>query len=561
MIDTTTPEKTELRVFRNTGIAPHSLDADAVKVLSRLQRKGFETYLVGGCVRDLLLGRTPKDFDIATEARPRQVKALFRNCRVIGRRFKLAHVHFDGKILEVSTFRTMPARRRNEEELLIRSDNEFGTAEDDAYRRDFTINGLFYDPTEDRILDWVGGIHDLQLRLVRAIGSPGIRMREDPIRILRAIKFASRLGFSIEKGTWEAMCRVSRDLAKGAPPRILEEILRLLKSGKALRAFQLLRDCRALGVVLEDLHGFLEHTETEARLRFWKKLEALDALCQEGPPPSTALCLAALFYDFLEARRNGPVGDRDLGRWVYDQLDPLFRALSLPRAEAAKMRRIYVVQNRFSVPEGKGGRTGRPSVFVKQESFPEAFRFFRLRCMATGRGFEDLERWTALERKERPPEDGSAPEDRLPEGATAPASPEEPPRLEKRKRRARGSKKSGGRKEAGTSDESPSSPEESPAKEEKGGKRRKRRRKRSEKAKPLPEIAPLPDIELDPSQIPTYGSVIGDQADPGKWKAPGRGKGKKRKVPVEETPYVPPPPPEEDPRGNGEDEPDIFGDW
>src|SRR5258706_11663539 len=196
---------------------PHDqIDSDAQKVVRRLARSGFDAYLVGGCVRDLLLGRKPKDFDVATSATPPEIRALFRNCRIIGRRFRLAHIFFGSKIIETSTFRANPRDAEGEaldeasapstapvadppaEELFIRRDNVFGSAEEDARRRDFTINGLFYDLDADRVIDYVEGLPDLDRRTVRTIGDADIRFREDPIRILRAIKFAARLDFEIE---------------------------------------------------------------------------------------------------------------------------------------------------------------------------------------------------------------------------------------------------------------------------------------------------------------------------------------------------------------------------
>src|SRR5690348_8469631 len=186
------------------------IDPDAIKVVRRLRRHQHTAYLVGGCVRDLLLARTPKDFDIATSATPDEIKDLFRNCRIIGRRFRLAHIFFGSKIIETSTFRANPreAIEGEEEEngeLLIRRDNVFGSAEEDARRRDFTINGLFYDPESGNVIDYVAGLADLEQRVVRTIGDPDIRFREDPVRILRAVKFAARLGFSIEPATYAAM--------------------------------------------------------------------------------------------------------------------------------------------------------------------------------------------------------------------------------------------------------------------------------------------------------------------------------------------------------------------
>ena len=191
--------------------------AEAQKVIRHLVRSGHQAYLVGGCVRDLLLGRTPKDFDIATDATPSELRELFRNCRIIGRRFRLAHIIFGNKIIETATFRANP--REDEEtpptdELYIHRDNVFGTAEQDARRRDFTINGLFYDLSAEKVIDYVDGLDDLRSHSVRTIGDPNVRFREDPVRMLRAVKFAARLGFDIEDQTYRALLSHGKELEK-----------------------------------------------------------------------------------------------------------------------------------------------------------------------------------------------------------------------------------------------------------------------------------------------------------------------------------------------------------
>src|SRR5262245_36386306 len=185
------------------------IDPDADRVVRRLARHSFKAYLVGGCVRDLLLGRKPKDFDVATSATPNEIRALFRNCRIIGRRFRLAHVFFGSKIIETSTFRANPRDDDDGDggDLLIRRDNVFGNETEDARRRDFTINGLFYDVEKEEVIDHVGGLADLDARLIRTIGDPDIRFQEDPIRMLRAIKFAARIDFNLEPATYRALLR------------------------------------------------------------------------------------------------------------------------------------------------------------------------------------------------------------------------------------------------------------------------------------------------------------------------------------------------------------------
>src|SRR2546426_1982353 len=256
-----TAEPTHVERKLPPEIQDDRLDPDAVKVVRRLRRAGFTAYLVGGCVRDLLLGMRPKDFDVATSAHPGQVKETFRNSRLIGRRFRLAHVFFrGGKIIEVSTFRANPLDELADlpQDLLIRHDNVFGSAEEDARRRDFTINALFYEVDEGRVVDHVGGKADLAGRLVRTIGNPDVRMREDPVRILRSIRFAAKCGLRIEPDTFSAMKQHVAEIPRCAPPRVLEEVLKLLRSGASRRSFELLREVGALRILLPPVAAYLE---------------------------------------------------------------------------------------------------------------------------------------------------------------------------------------------------------------------------------------------------------------------------------------------------------------
>jgi len=234
-----------------------AIDADADRVVRKLTRAGYKAYLVGGCVRDLLVGRTPKDFDVATSATPNEIKATFRNSRIIGRRFRLAHVFFGSKIIETATFRANP-RDEDDHDLLIRRDNVFGTEAEDAKRRDFTINGLFYDVEREEVIDHVGGLADLEARIVRTIGDPDVRFQEDPVRMLRAIKFAARLSFGFEPATWRALLRWRSEISKCAPPRLLEEMHRLLRGGAARRSFELMVETGVLAVLSPYLAGLLE---------------------------------------------------------------------------------------------------------------------------------------------------------------------------------------------------------------------------------------------------------------------------------------------------------------
>jgi len=395
------------RVVHASGIPARDVDQDALRVLSRLQRSGYEAYLVGGCVRDLLLGRKPKDFDVATEAHPRQIKRLFRNGRIIGRRFRLVHVVYGDRLVETATFRAEPESSRGDsDDLLIREDNVFGTAAEDARRRDFTINGLLYDPTEAVIHDYVDGLSDLEAGLLRTIGDPRVRFAEDPVRILRAIKFATRLGFRIEDATWDAMCEHAHDLRRSAPPRVLEEILRLLRSGTALGAFRMMRACGALQALLpvvDDFLGGRDDPDPAAHDRadsYWRLLEALDADVHGGNEPSTAVLLAVLFLRIIERRieelteRDGVAPDWDeVGGEV---IEPLSASARLPRRAVERTRRIIAHQRRFTQSSTKGFR---PLLFLRGDDFSDALHLFRLRAAAWGQGWDLYEAWEERYRK------------------------------------------------------------------------------------------------------------------------------------------------------------------
>ena len=270
------------------AISRRDIDPDALKVLYRLQQFNYTAYLVGGSVRDLLLGRQPKDFDIGTSAHPYQIKKLFRNCWIIGRRFRLAHVRFGNKTIEVATFRRgVPPGTENEptephdasaadtaavdaSDLLIRHDNTFGTPEEDAFRRDFTINALFYDIATFSIIDYVGGLKDLQDGVVRSIGDPIERFQEDPVRMFRAVAFAARLGFRLDPPVIAAMAERRHLLATASPARLIEEYYKVLRSGSAEKTFRLLAEHGLLESVTPELH----HGASEEAL--WAGLAELD---------------------------------------------------------------------------------------------------------------------------------------------------------------------------------------------------------------------------------------------------------------------------------------------
>jgi poly(A) polymerase len=270
------------------SVSRSQIDPDALKVLYRLHQNNHIAYLVGGSVRDLLLGRRPKDFDIGTSAHPYQVKRLFKNCWVIGRRFRLAHVRFGAKTIEVATFRrkvTAEELAAAEEALttepheapehpspdrLVHRENTFGTPEEDAFRRDFTINALFYDIATFAIIDYTGGLEDLRAGLVRSIGDPAERFHEDPVRMLRAIAMAARLGFTLDAPIDSAIGDGRREIARSAPARLIEEFYKLLRSGASERAFRMMAERKLLEPIAHDL-------QKAAGEPLWRSLAAVDA--------------------------------------------------------------------------------------------------------------------------------------------------------------------------------------------------------------------------------------------------------------------------------------------
>ncbi|HET6283908.1 MAG TPA: polynucleotide adenylyltransferase PcnB [Polyangia bacterium] len=369
-------------------IAPDQIDPDAAKVVQRLRRYDHAAYLVGGCVRDLLLGRKPKDFDVVTSATPQEIKRLFRNCRIIGRRFRLAHIFFGPKIIETSTFRANPRELEEEEgdsgpeaesgDLLIRRDNVFGTPEEDARRRDFTINGLFYDLETAQVIDHVNGMADLEARVVRTIGDPDIRFREDPIRILRAVKFAARCDLTIEAETYRRMMEHRHEISKCAQARVSEEFYRLLRGGAANRSMELLAETELLDFLSPEIaQGLKGEAEDEAtvlkRARLWAYLAALDRSTNRRPvPPSNSLLLAVLMLpplrDALDPDSNAV---RDVGQMVALGIQPSLERLRASRRDGELARQILLAI-RYILPS-KQPRRRRPRL-AGREFFDEALR-------------------------------------------------------------------------------------------------------------------------------------------------------------------------------------------
>jgi poly(A) polymerase len=386
-------------VRHDVALEEERIDADAAKVVRRLEREGHQAYLVGGCVRDLLLGGKPKDFDVATSARPEDCRRLFRNCRIIGRRFRLAHILFGaGKVIEVATFRRNPAMEAPEDEseaaddLLIRNDNVFGEAHEDALRRDFTMNALFYDLDRRQVLDWCGGLQDVKRRAIHTIGDPVTRFREDPIRLLRAIKFSARLDLGIAPDVYEAMVATRDDLAKAARPRLFEELLRLLRGGAAHRSMWLLWETGAMSVVLPELAAFLDDEEATqgGADRFFLLMDAIDAMTRARGKPLDDIALWSVLLK--EPLDEACEGERDKIHAAGDFLDPVIERIAVPRRIADGVRRIAAILPRLSA-----GRVGR---FGRTELMGPALDVLEAELLASGRATDVI---VKLRSQELPP--------------------------------------------------------------------------------------------------------------------------------------------------------------
>lgn len=333
------------------------IDADALKVLHRLHGEGFVAYLVGGSVRDLLLGRRPKDFDIGTSAHPYQVKRLFRNCWIIGRRFRLAHVKFGTKTIEVATFRRQvplgavePAEPLSPEQDLegveptaeprpIERDNEFGTPEEDAFRRDFTVNALFYDIGTLSIIDYTGGLDDLRGRVLRCIGDPDVRFVEDPVRMLRALVLAARLGFTVDEESLEAIARKADLITQAAPARLLEEYYKILRSGSARECFDHLADS-----------GLLEYMSPELMNDEGQLTDAFEAVdvyrrrFDSAPETLTNAILAGTLLVPLGLLRRRTLRDADD---VVREAPTQLGVMQVARRDIDRLRQILGLQRRL----------------------------------------------------------------------------------------------------------------------------------------------------------------------------------------------------------------------
>jgi poly(A) polymerase len=385
----------------------------ALKVLYRLKQAGYQAYLVGGGVRDLLLGREPKDFDVATDAHPEQVRELFRNCRLIGRRFRLAHVHFGQEIIEVATFRAHhdsaaePDDDRDDEDDWraadghmengrILRDNVYGTLEEDAWRRDFTINALYYNIEDFSVVDYVGGMADLARGELRVIGEAATRLREDPVRMLRAVRFAAKLGFRIHPDTEQAIYEIGPLLADMPPSRLFEEILKLFLGGQAVATYELLRHYRLFGYLFPQTEETLtEEEQGFPHMLVLHALENTDARIADGKPVTPAFLFAALLWEpvrRLAAQYADSTPLQALQTSAGEIVSRQLRIISIPKRFSLPMREIWGLQPRFTSTEGK-----RPLRLMSHPRFRAAYDFLLLRAQSGEASTALAEWWTAFQ--------------------------------------------------------------------------------------------------------------------------------------------------------------------
>ena len=377
-------------------ISRGNIAENALKVLYRLKSAGFESYLVGGGVRDLLLGREPKDFDVATDATPEEVRGLFRNCRLIGRRFRLAHVHFGREIIEVATFR---GAHQGEEggqvaDGMILRDNVYGSLEEDAWRRDFTINSLYYNIRDFSVVDYTGGMADLEAGLLRVIGDSGQRYREDPVRMLRAVRFAAKLGFRIHPESEEPLFALGECLEAVPPARLFDEILKLFLSGHGAASFELLRHYDLFGHLfpltercLAEEEGGFPHTMV------LRGLENTDARVLLDKPVTPAFLFAVLLWEPVHARSlslqaegmNELQALQAAGEQVVVESN---RHISLPKRFSLQSREIWAMQARLARRSGK-----RAARLLETARFRAAYDFLLLRAESGDEQLQELASW------------------------------------------------------------------------------------------------------------------------------------------------------------------------
>ena len=378
-------------------ISRKHISDSALKVLYRLDNAGFRACLVGGGVRDLLLGREPKDFDIATDARPEQVRELFRNCRLIGRRFRLAHVRFGREIIEVATFRAaidtdINAAEVSEEGRILR-DNAYGDIDDDVWRRDFTVNALYYDIHDFSVIDYVDGVEDLKKGVLRLIGDPYQRYREDPVRMLRAIRFAVKLGFRLDDRTSAPLVELGDLLGAISSARLFDEVLKLFHGGAALQTFEALRHYDLFAKLFPATDAELAHQQGGfPGTLVGRALANTDARIAESKPVTPAFLIAALLWDAVDTERerltrNGVKPGDAMALAADKLLSQQIARLAVPRRFTQITREIWSMQLRLPKRTPK-----RVKKFIDHPRFRAAYDFLRLRAEC-GEPVDELVDW------------------------------------------------------------------------------------------------------------------------------------------------------------------------
>ncbi|MHB8058830.1 MAG: polynucleotide adenylyltransferase PcnB [Desulfuromonadaceae bacterium] len=405
------------------GISRKLMSPNALRVLYRLKDNGYVAYLVGGCVRDLLLGREPKDFDVVTNATPGEVKRLFRSCRLVGRRFRLAHIHFHEELIEVATFRSQAAdepgplaeekrgrenRQRqshmlkNDDGMILR-DNVYGTPKEDAQRRDFTVNALAYDIADFSIIDFAGGIADLNAGIIRTIGDPAVRFQEDPVRMLRAVRFAAKLGFTMAEETRKALVCAAATIVSASPPRLYEEMLKILLSGEGAKCCDLLRQTGLFAALFPFFSAWLDaESEGFPHTRFGEMLTCVDSLVQQGSTVSSPLLLALLFGEYLDEkaanfRAKGAPWQQSVDAATVEFLGEVCPFVQITNRVGLALREIIAQQVRLKLIPGR-----KPQAFIARKDFGDIIEY----CRITRGDMKDvagrLEWWLAQAAEQEP---------------------------------------------------------------------------------------------------------------------------------------------------------------
>jgi poly(A) polymerase len=393
------PLDTEATIYQRAehNVSRGNIAESALKVLYRLHKAGYQAYLVGGAVRDLILGKHPKDYDVATDATPEQVKDIFRNCRLIGRRFRLAHIHFGREIVEVATFRGHHAQAEEEGDGLMRDgmivrDNVFGTLAEDAWRRDFSVNALYYNIADFTVVDYTGGMEDLRKHRLRMIGDAEVRCQEDPVRMLRAIRFAAKIGFQLDSELVKAITEQGHRIEAVPPARLFDEVLKLFMSGHALATFDLLHKYNLLVQLFPATAHYLD-THENMYTFISQACKNTDQRVAESKPVTPAFLFAFMLWGPVEFRAQefesnnmSPIQAlQEAGRAVLNQESG---QISIPKRFRLPIREIWTSQARLKNRRGK-----RPFVLLEQPRFRAAYDFLLLRCQSYEPELQSLCDW------------------------------------------------------------------------------------------------------------------------------------------------------------------------